>query len=450
MKPDHKINATLLNGVFVGGLAGLLFGFDTAVIAGTTSGLSATFHLDPTQLGVTVSSALWGTLLGAITAGMPGDRFGGRNCLRFIALMYGISAVGCFFAPRLAWLIMARILGGIAVGASSVLAPTYLAEIAPARRRGAMVGLFQFNVVFGILFAYFSNYLIDRYMIGRIGLGADDWRWKFGVAMIPASLLFILLFSIPNSPRWLAVRGRLDEAAMVLRKIGIADTNQELSSYHRAAASAGGHIALPRLSWRLHSKPILLAVAVAGFNQLSGINAILYYLGDIFAAAGFDKVSSDLQSVIIGATNLLFTMLALTVIDRIGRRALLLTGSVGLIASLCGTAAILLSHSHQNDLLGMLILFIASFAFSQGAVIWVYISEIFPTEVRARGQSLGSSTHWLMDAAIATLFPIAAAWSKGIPFVFFAAAMLAQFFVVLKFFPETKGLALEDVDRSIA
>lgn len=436
------MNSSLKRGILVGGLSGLLFGFDTAVIAGTTHGLAQTFHLSPTVLGLTVSSALWGTLLGAMTAGIPGDAFGARNCLRVIAIMYVLSGIGCFLAPNLSILIAARVLAGLAVGASSVLAPTYLAEIAPARARGAMVGTFQLNVVAGILAAYLSNYLI-----GLLDLGEQEWRWKFGITALPSLVLAGMLYTIPNSPRWLAAKGRIDQASAVLAQIGHADVAQELARYARQhAASVGQKV---RMTWREHARPITLAVLVAMFNQLSGINAILYYLNDIFAAAGFGKVSSDLQSVIIGVTNLVFTALALTIIDRVGRKTLLLIGSVGLTASLSGVAFVELSGSHQALLLPMLIAFIASFAFSQGAVIWVYISEIFPTQVRARGQSLGSSTHWFMDAIIASAFPVIAATSKGLPFVVFAGAMVVQFIVVFKFFPETKGIALEEMERSI-
>jgi len=434
------MNTTLIRGVMVGGLAGLLFGFDTAVIAGTTQGIANAFHLDAAALGATVSSALWGTLAGAILAGYPGDKFGARNCLRAIALMYVVSGIGCFFADSLGTLIAARVLGGLAIGASSVLAPTYLAEIAPARRRGAMVGTFQLNIVAGILFAFLSNAVI-----GSFNLGAGEWRWKLGVTVVPSLLLCVFLLSIPNSPRWLAAKGRLDEARNVLGRIGAGNVAAELASYF--AQEAGGPAAC--LSWKRHAKPMLLAIAIAGFNQLSGINAILYYLNDIFAAAGFGKVSADLQSVIIGATNLVFTLLALTVIDRVGRKTLLAIGSVGLIVSLAATAFIQLSGTHQGWLLWMLVLFIASFAFSQGAVIWVYISEIFPTEVRSRGQSLGSSVHWFMDAMIAAAFPLAAAYSRGLPFVFFTLAMVAQLVVVLRYFPETKGVTLEAMKRSI-
>jgi len=436
------MSAVLRRGVFVGGLTGLLFGFDTAVIAGTTHGLSVAFQLSPAALGWTVSSALWGTLAGALLAGYPGDRYGARNCLRAIAGMYLLSALGSFAAPTLGLFIAARVLGGLAIGASTVLAPGYLAEIAPAARRGAMVGVFQLNVVIGILVAYLSNYAI-----GAMDLGTGDWRWKFLVAAVPAAILAVLLLTIPQSPRWLAVRGRAREAAEILTRIGIRDIAGELAQYVQGHSSAQGMLA--RLSWKRHSRPMLLAMAVAAFNQLSGINAILYYLNDIFAAAGFGSVSAAGQAVIIGATNLVFTVMALAVIDRFGRRSLLRVGSVGLIAALAAVAYIELSGTHQGWLVWMLVLFIASFAFSQGAVIWVYISEIFPTEVRSRGQGLGASTHWLMDALIATLFPIAASYSKGLPFVFFALAMVAQLIVVTLVFPETKRLRLEEMESAL-
>ncbi|PZU09255.1 sugar porter family MFS transporter [Sphingomonas sp.] len=428
------MNGLLIRGVAVGALAGLLFGFDTAVIAGTTEGIRNAFGLDAAGLGVTVSSALWGTLAGALLAGVPGDRYGARTALIFIALLYLVSAIGCLFAGNWWALIVFRILAGLAVGASSVLAPVYIAEIAPADRRGMLVGAFQLNVVLGILVAYLSNAVVTSF-----ALGALDWHVKFGVTALPALLLLVLMFTIPDSPRWLAAKGRTEQARTVLRALGTADPDAELLRYRQAETAA----TTPRLSWGRHRRPILLAFAVAGFNQLSGINAILYYLNDIFAAAGFDTVSADRQAIIIGACNLFFTALALTVIDRVGRKTLLLVGAVGVTAALSGVAAIFLSNTHQDLLLWLLIAFIAFFAFSQGAVIWVYISEIFPTDVRARGQSLGSSTHWFMDAIIATAFPLVAQHMHGLPFAFFAACMAVQFVVVLFFFPETKRRSLE-------
>jgi sugar porter (SP) family MFS transporter len=429
----------LATGVLVGALSGLLFGFDTAVIAGTTTGLTSTFDLSPGALGLTVSSALWGTLAGALLAGKPGDQFGARTCLRAIAALYVVAGVGCFFAPNWPALLAFRVVVGLAIGASSVLAPVYIAEISPARWRGAMVGAFQLNIVLGILVAYLSNA-----GIAGLHLGTEDWRWKFGATLVPSLLLLGFLYGVPESPRWLALRGRLDDARAVLRRLGAVDPDAELAAIvNQAGAEAGA--ARPRLSWRRHRRPILLAVAIAGFNQLSGINAILYYLNDIFVAAGFSTVSADKQSIIIGAMNLTFTVLALAVIDRLGRKTLLLIGSVGLVASLGAAATILLAQTRQDLLLWALTGFIASFAFSQGAVIWVYISEIFPSEVRARGQSIGASTHWFMDAVIASAFPVVAVASKGAPFVFFTLMMVAQFLVVLLYFPETKRSTLEEI-----
>ena len=427
------MTGTLWRGVIVGALAGLLFGFDTAVIAGTTEGLRHAFALNATGMGITVSSALWGTLLGAIFAGRPGDKYGARTCLRWVAGIYLLSGLGCFLAPSWETLIAFRFLAGIAVGASSVLAPVYLSEIAPPARRGALVGAFQFNIVFGILVAYLSNYLV-----GTMALGDFDWRVKFGITALPAALLLTLLYGIPQSPRWLALKGRRTEALLVMEEIGVTNPEAEVN-----AIAAAGESGNTRLSWSRHKRPILLAVTVAMFNQLSGINAILYYLNDIFAAAGFDGVSADKQAIAIGAMNLLFTGLALAVIDKLGRRTLLLIGAVGLTFTLAGVAAIMVTGQYRDLLLYLLAGFIAFFAFSQGAVIWVYIAEVFPTEVRARGQALGSGTHWLMDAIIATGFPVIAAHSAGAPFAFFAAMMALQFVVVWFFFPETKRLPLD-------
>ncbi|HWF65212.1 MAG TPA: sugar porter family MFS transporter [Rhizomicrobium sp.] len=436
------MNAIVIRGVLVGALAGLLFGFDTAVIAGVTGQLRQTYQLSPAWLGFTVSSALWGTLPGALLAGVPGNRFGARQCLKAIGMLYVVSAAGCALAWNWQALVVFRVLAGLAIGASTVLAPVYMTEIAPPRWRGAMVGMFQFNITFGILVAYLSNYLI-----GTLHLGADEWRWKFSIAFWPGAVLFAMLFTIPNSPRWLALKGRREEARTIFRRIAPeASAREEKAALNPVPVSGADW----RANWVKYRKPIFLAFAIAAFNQLAGINAILYYINDIFTAAGFSKTSSDLQSVMIGATNLLFTIPALYLIDRAGRKALLLIGSVGLFVTLVGTAAIMLTGQHQNLLLWMLIGFIASFAFSQGAVIWVYIAEVFPTEVRALGQSLGTSTHWAMDAIIVTYFPVVAAYSKGAPFLFFAAMVVLQFVVVLFFFPETKRAPLEDISAIVS
>ena len=437
------LNSYLIKGTIVAALGGLLFGFDTAVIAGTTHALTLAYHLSSGSLGLTVSAALWGTILGAIFASIPGDRWGRRDSLRLMAVLYLISALGCAFAWDWYSLVIFRFVGGLGIGGSSVLGPMYIAEIAPAKWRGRLVGLFQFNIVFGILLAYFSNYVI-----GLAALGSAEWRWKLGVSAVPAALFMLMLFSIPRSPRWLVKQRRVPEAREVLRLTGEENYEAELQDIVTSIDAEHGHGNEPLFQHK-YRVPIFLAVTIGMFNQLSGINAILYYLNDIFARAGFNKVSSDLQAVAIGATNLVFTVLAMSVIDRIGRKTLLLIGSVGLTISLAGVAAIFAMHSHEDLLVWLLVMFIACFAFSQGAVIWVYLSEVFPNRVRAKGQSLGSFTHWLMNALISGTFPLLAERSGAAPFAFFAAMMAVQFFVVLFTYPETKGVTLEQMQKKM-
>lgn len=438
-----KLNAYLLRATIVAALGGLLFGFDTAVIAGATHALRDVFQLTPALLGFTVSSALWGTILGAMFGGIPGDKYGRRDSLRILAVLYLVSALGCAFAWDWYSFVIARFIGGLAIGGSSVLGPMYIAEIAPARWRGRLVGLFQFNIVFGILTAYFSNYVI-----GLFGLGDAEWRWKLGIAAAPSALFLVMLFGIPRSPRWLVKKRRVDEAREVLRLTGDENYERDLKDIVESIDAEHGLADEPLFS-RKYRLPVFLAIAIGMFNQLSGINAILYYLNDIFQQAGFDKVSGDLQAVAIGFTNLIFTMLAMTVIDKLGRKKLLLIGSVGCAISLAGVAWIFASGKNQHLLVWLLVGFIASFAFSQGAVIWVYLSEVFPNRVRAKGQSLGSFTHWLMNAIISGIFPVVAATSGAGPFVLFSAMMVLQFFVVLFYFPETKGLTLEQMQKKL-
>ncbi len=439
-----KLNAYLIKSTVVAALGGLLFGFDTAVISGTTSNLTIVYHLTAKLLGVTVSAALIGTILGAMFAGIPGDKYGRRDSLRVMAVLYVFSALGCAFAWNWDALVFFRFIGGLGIGGSSVLGPMYIAEIAPAAWRGRLVGVFQFNVVAGILLAYLSNFLV-----GTQHLGVDtEWRWKLGIAAAPAALFLALLFSIPRSPRWLVKKQRVDEAREVLRLTGEENYEQDLREIVASIDAEHGHADEPLFS-RKYRLPIFLAITIGFFNQLSGINAILYYLNDIFALAGFSKVSGDLQAVVVGLTNLIFTMIAMSVIDNVGRRKLLLIGSVGTAACLGGVAVIFSMGRHQDLLVWLLVGFIASFAFSQGSVIWVYISEVFPNRVRAKGQSLGSLSHWLMNAAISFAFPTLAAWSKSIPFVFFSAMMVLQFFVVLFIYPETKGVTLEEMQKKL-
>jgi MFS transporter, SP family, arabinose:H+ symporter len=439
-----KPNSSLLKSTIVAALGGLLFGFDTAVISGTTSDLAQVYHLRPDLLGVTVSAALIGTIVGAMLAGIPGDRFGRRDSLRMMAVLYIISALGCAFAWNWTALVFFRFIGGLGIGGSSVLGPMYIAEIAPASWRGRLVGVFQFNVVAGILLAYLSNFLV-----GTRGFSVDsDWRWKLGIAALPATLFLVLLFTIPRSPRWLAKKGRAGEARDVLRLTGDANYENDLEEIVASIDAEHGHADEPLFS-KKYAFPIFLAITIGMFNQLSGINAILYYLNDIFAFAGFSKVSGDVQAVVVGLTNLIFTVIAMSIIDKVGRRKLLLIGAVGMAACLTGVAAIFSANQHQELLVWLLVGFIASFAFSQGSVIWVYLSEVFPNRVRARGQSLGSLSHWLMNAAISFAFPALAAWSKSIPFMFFSAMMVLQFFVVLFVYPETSGVTLEEMQKKL-
>jgi len=436
-------NVYLVKSTVVAALGGLLFGFDTAVIAGTTRALSAAYGLSPSSLGLTVASALWGTVLGAMFAGVPGDRYGRRDSLRGTAVLYLVSALGCAFAWGWYSVVFFRFVGGLGIGGSSVLGPMYIAEIAPAKWRGRLVGFFQFNVVGGILLAYFSNYVI-----GLLGFGDLEWRWKLGVSAIPALLFLMMLFTIPRSPRWLASKGRVDEARQVLLMTGEESYERELQEIIVSIdlEHTQGRESLFSRKYRF---PIFLAVSLAMFNQLSGINAILYYLNDIFERAGVSKVSGDLQAVAIGATNLVFTIVAMSVIDRIGRKTLLLVGSVGTAACLAGVSTVFFTGRHEGVLVWLLVGYIAFFAFSQGAVIWVYLSEVFPNRVRGKGQSLGSFTHWFMNALISGTFPLMAAASGAYPFVFFSLMMVAQFFVVLLIYPETKGVSLEEMEGQL-
>ena len=438
-----KLNTYLARSTVVAALGGLLFGFDTAVISGTTAALTEIYHLTPERLGVTVASAIWGTIVGAMLAGYPGERFGRRDSLRIMAVLYLVSALGCALAWDWHSLLVFRFIGGLGVGGSSVLGPMYIAEIAPAKWRGRLVGLFQFNVVFGILLAYFSNYCVTL-----AHLGNAEWRWEFGVAALPAALFLALLFVIPRSPRWLVKKGRIAEARTVLELTGDENYEQNLQDIAQSVHLEQSQVEETLFSGK-YALPIFLAVSIGMFNQLSGINAILYYLNDIFAHAGFSKVSGNLQAVAVGGTNLLFTMIAMSVIDRIGRKKLLLIGSVGTAICLAGVAAIFFTHQHEKLLVWLLIGFIASFAFSQGAVIWVYLAEVFPNTVRAKGQSLGSFSHWFMNGLISGIFPLMAASSGAYPFVFFSAMMALQFFVVLFIYPETKGVTLEAMQKKM-
>jgi MFS transporter, SP family, xylose:H+ symportor len=442
--PVH-LNRYLLGSALIAALGGLLFGFDTAVISGTTEWLRSEFRLTDFTLGFTVAAALIGTIIGSIAVGKPADKFGRREILFILAVLFFVSAIGC--ALEWGWwsFLSFRLLGGIAVGGASVVSPMYIAELSPAKYRGRLVAITQFNIVFGILLAYLSNY-----MIGSLHLGGMECRWMFGVMALPAAVFFFLLFLTPQSPRWLLAKQRVDEARSVFKKCG-SDSNsvEEEITEIQASLDIQHHSPYEPFFTKKYFKPIFLAMSIAAFNQLSGINALIYYTAHIFKMAGSGAESALLQSVIIGFTNLVFTMAAMTVIDRVGRKRLMLVGSIGYIVSLSSAAYAFYAETGGVLLLASLLLFIASHAFGQGAVIWVFISEIFPNRVRARGQALGTFTHWIMAAAISWTFPMIASISGWMTFAFYALCMVGQLLWVILLMPETKGISLEKIQQKL-
>ncbi len=436
-------NANLIKTTLTGALGGLLFGFDTVVIAGAIDALVNLYGLSPQNKGLTVAIGLVGTVIGALGAGVVGQKLGGRETLRITAVLYVVSALGCGLAWSWPSFLLFRFVGGLGIGASSVLGPVYIAELSPAAWRGRLVGVFQFNVVFGILVAYISNY-----MIHLLHLGAAEWRWQVGIAAAPAIVFLALLFGIPRSPRWSAARNRIDEALAVLKLMGEPDPQAELDDIRAALAEENASAHEPVLRWK-YRYPLFLAISIGAFNQLAGINAILYYLNSIFAAAGFSRLSSYQQAIAIGATNLLFTIVGMSLIDKLGRKTLLLVGAAGCASCLAGVAWVFGTYSHPGALLWLFVTFIAFFSVSQGAVIWVYIGEVFPTSVRSKGQGVGSASHWFMAALIAQMFPVVSKMSTATPFIFFSAMTVVQFLVVWFVYPETKGQTLEQLQRKL-
>ena len=445
------LTAAIMISTLIAALGGLLFGFDTAVISGTTAALTSVFDLTNFMLGFTVATALIGTIIGSIAVGRPADKLGRRTVLFGVAVLYFISAVGSALAPEWYSFVFFRFLGGLGVGAASVMSPMYIAEIAPAKYRGRLVAITQFNIVFGILLAFFSNYVVKS-----LALGETEWRWMFGVEAFPAAAFFWLLFLTPRSPRWLISQGRIDDARHVMTKLGAdeADVEQEIEEIQTSLDLAHHTMNEPLFQHR-YRRPVALAVAIAVFNQLSGINALMYYAPHIFKMTGAGEGSALLQTVVVGGTNLVFTMAALAVIDHFGRRRLMLVGSIGYIVSLGATAWAFYNYGAEFTTTGSIIVlisllvFIAAHAFGQGAVIWVFISEIFPNRVRARGQALGSFTHWFMAAAISWTFPMFAEQSGGHTFAFYGIMMILQFFWVLWIMPETKGVPLEEIQKKL-
>ena len=431
----------------VAALGGLLFGFDTAVISGAEKALGARFDLDDNWTGFTVATALIGTIVGSVAVERPADAVGRKKTLFGLAVVYFVTAVGCAVADTWAVLAVARFAGGLAIGGASVVAPLYIAEIAPAHLRGRLVAVNQLNIVAGILLAFVSNTVIAAYAPADLA-----WRWMLGAVAVPAAAFFGLLFGIVESPRWLVKVGRPADAEAVLTRLGHADVLTELAEIQASLASPAGRGALfqKRYAW-----PLFLAWAMAMFNQLSGINALLYYAPRVFEMAGAGGQAALVQTVALGGTNLLFTLAGMALIDFVGRRKLILWGSVGYVISLGTVTAAFAHYGTAFDATGGAVVlvglvgFLASHAFSQGAVIWVFISEIFPNAVRAKGQAFGSVTHWVMAALVSWTFPAVAAWSGAWAFGFFAAMMAGQFVFAWRVMPETKGGTLEDIEARL-
>ncbi len=425
----------------IAALGGFLFGFETAVISGAEKIIQGLWSLTPFWQGFTVASSLIGTVIGSLLAGPPAQKFGRKKVLIAIAILYLLSAAGCALSSSWLLFVTFRFIGGIAVGASSVVGPMYISEIAPAHLRGRLAGLFQVNIVLGIFVAYITNYIFA-------GSGEDSWRWMLGVMMVPAGLFVILVRTIPESPRWLILNHEAEKAIPILKRIGEPDTDQAIREIRLSVTDIR-----EKLFQRRHSKPILFAVILAMFNQLSGINAIIYYAPRIFEMAGFDQSNSFLQPIYIGAANLVFTLLAMTMIDRFGRKKLLIIGSFGMILFLGLTASAFRNPGAADpNVIWYLIGFIGFFGFSQGAVIWVFISEIFPNSVRSQGGSLGSFTHWIMAAIISWSFPVIVQGSElggYYSFIFYTLMMVLHLVFVWKFLPETKGKTLEEIGQSM-
>lgn len=423
-------------------LGGFLFGFDTAVISGAEQAIQTEWQLSDTAVGQLVAMALYGTILGALIGGVPAERWGRKRTLQLIGVLYLLSAAASALAPDAVTLMIARFVGGVGVGASSVVAPMYITEVSPPNLRGRLVATFQLNIVAGILVAYLSNYLI----------AGGAWRFMLGIEVVPAILFVLLLLRVPRSPRWLAQRARRpDEALSVLRDIDPSTAEAELAAIVNASDSGAEQTSVTQLlSSGRYTRPVMLAFLFAFFNQLSGINAIIYYAPRIFSMTGLGEDASLLASAGVGLFNFAFTLLGMLLIDRLGRRTLMLIGSLGLIVALAGTAYAFASENFA-PVPYLIFGYISFFAMSQGAVIWVFISEIFPTRLRAFGNTLGSSTHWVFAAGVAAVFPaLASQFGGATVFGFFTAMMVLQLLYVAFLMPETKGRRLEEIAASTA
>ncbi|HWY32572.1 MAG TPA: sugar porter family MFS transporter [Candidatus Acidoferrum sp.] len=443
-RPHEKMSVHIFFWAITSALAGFLFGFDTVVISGAEQHIQSLWGLSPGMHGFAIGSALYGTVLGSLFGGLPTDFLGRKKTLLCIGVLYVISAVGCAFANGVGMFIAARIIGGIGIGVSTVAAPLYISEIAPPAYRGRLAGMFQFNIVFGILIALASNWML-------VGVSENDWRWMLGVAAFPSIVYTVMCFAIPESPRWLIGR-KGDRAAgvKVLELIQPEQTTAQIEAEADAilAASSERVSSTHFWTWRLRV-PIVLAFLVAFFNQLSGINAILYFAPRIFEMTGLGAKAAFLQSVGIGVTNLIFTFVGLSLIDKLGRRTLLFIGSFGYILSL-GLTAWAFFTQHYSIVPVCIFAFIAAHAVGQGAVIWVFISEIFPNRQRAEGQTLGSSTHWVFAALLTSFFPkMVSAFAPGYIFLFFCGMMVLQLIWVKTMVIETKGVPLEQVQKRL-
>ncbi|MFY0599327.1 MAG: sugar porter family MFS transporter [Cyclobacteriaceae bacterium] len=473
----------LIRCTLIAALGGLLFGFDTAVISGAEQSLRILFNDHYEMLsgffgsagfwhGFAVASALIGTIVGAICFSKPADAIGRRSVLLILGALYFISALGSAFAWDFWSFVFFRLIGGLGVGGASVVSPMYIAEISPAKYRGRLVAITQFNIVLGILLAFVSNYFISS-----LDFGERSWRWMFGVEALPALMFFMFLFSIPKSPRWLLSKGYEDDARDVLSRIGTdgESLGSEINEIKKTLKTEGRHKS-ERFNWKIYLKPISMAVLIAAFNQLSGINAVMYFAPRIFTMSGFDQSAALLGSVGVGLVNLVITMIAISLIDHFGRKKLMFFGSIGYLLSLGAIAWAFFTYDVQfklvsdlqsstdqsglseaiaaasfggNVVLWSLFVFVASHAFGQGTVIWVFISEIFPNKVRAKGIAIASSTLWIMAAVISWAFPIFAEESGGYTFAFYWFCMLAQLLWVIFVMPETKGVSLENIEKHL-
>jgi SP family arabinose:H+ symporter-like MFS transporter len=425
-------------------LAGFLFGFDTVVISGAEKTIQALWGLSPSLHGIAMGSALYGTVVGSLIGGWPADRFGRKATLLWIGVLYFVGAVGSGLATNVSVFIFARVIGGLGIGISTVVAPLYISEIAPPKYRGRLAGMFQFNIVFGILIAFVSNAMLA-------GIGDNAWRWMLGVAAFPSLLYALLCFGLPESPRWLLTRkNNRVEGIKILQRIRPEAAKSEIEAEANEIMASSSQEPSSSKFWTMRLRtPILLAILIAFFNQLSGINAILYFAPRIFELTGLGAKAALLQSIGIGVTNLVFTFVGLWLIDRLGRRTLLYIGSFGYIASL-GLVAWGFFTGHYSIVPACIFAFIAAHAIGQGAVIWVFISEIFPNRHRAEGQALGSFTHWIFAALLTTFFPkMVTAFPPGYVFSFFAGMMVLQLIWVKTMVPETKGVPLEQIQRQL-